>query len=48
MDRLLKQMINYAPDAILISDRAGVNPRAAVIEGARAILPVILMLNQWK
>ena len=24
------------------------NPRAAVVEGARAILPVILMLNQWK
>lgn len=24
------------------------NPRAAVVEGARAILPVILMLNQWR
>jgi rod shape-determining protein MreB len=24
------------------------NPRASVVEGARAILPVILMLNRWK
>lgn len=24
------------------------NPRACVVEGARAILPVILMLNKWK
>lgn len=24
------------------------NPRASVVEGARVILPVVLMLNQWK
>jgi len=24
------------------------NPRASVVEGARVILPIVLMLNQWK
>ncbi|QXE87007.1 rod shape-determining protein [Geomonas nitrogeniifigens] len=38
----------------LLEERTGVgvctavNPRGAVVEGARAILPVVVMLNRWK
>ncbi|WP_129127411.1 rod shape-determining protein [Geomonas oryzae] len=38
----------------LLEERTGVNvtrarnPRRAVVEGARAILPVVVMLNRWK
>ncbi|WP_224961634.1 rod shape-determining protein [Geomonas subterranea] len=38
----------------LLEERTGINvftaahPRSAVVEGARAILPVVVMLNRWK
>jgi rod shape-determining protein MreB len=31
-----------------IATNVAINPRAAVVEGARAIVPVVLFLNQWK
>lgn len=45
---LIPGMLEYLEQRTGIKVTVASNPRAAVIEGARAILPVIQVLNQWR
>lgn len=45
---LIPGVKEYLEQRTGITTTVASNPRAAVVEGARAIVPVVLFLNQWK